>query len=182
MVGDLMFELLNKFDSKIPRLEKENKNGKIFCTIHRAENTDSPDRLSYVINALSKSNLQVDLFVHPRLLARSKLFGIDLNQGKINLKDPISYVDTITTITKYSGVITDSGGLQKEAYFLSVPCLTVRNETEWPETFKNNWNRLDPGLAYILENWWELPGEKPLISEYGDGDTSSKILEALIKK
>ena len=181
MVGDLMFELLNKFDSKIPRLEKENKNGKIFCTIHRAENTDSPERLSYIINALSKSNLQVDLFVHPRLLARSKLFGIDLNQGKLNLKDPISYIDTITTITKYNGVITDSGGLQKEAYFLSVPCLTVRNETEWPETFKNNWNRLDPGLAYILENWWELPGDKPLISEYGDGDTSSKILEALIK-
>jgi UDP-N-acetylglucosamine 2-epimerase (non-hydrolysing) len=182
LVGDLMFELIHDFDSKLPRIHKKSKNGRIFCTIHRAENTDSPERLSYIIDTLSKSLIPVDLFAHPRLLAKSKKFGINLNKGKINVKEPISYFSTITLLTKYNGVVTDSGGLQKESYFLSVPCLTVRSETEWPETLKNNWNRLDSKLTFIYENWWELPGEKPIISEFGDGKTSLKILEALIKK
>jgi UDP-N-acetylglucosamine 2-epimerase (non-hydrolysing) len=114
-------------------------------------------------------------------LARCREFGINLSKGQIKVNEPISYLNTIKLIRKYAGVVTDSGGLQKEAYILSAPCLTVREETEWPETLKENWNRLDPKLDYVNENWWELPGTKPIISEFGEGKTSSKILEALIK-
>lgn len=181
LVGDLMFELLQYFDSKLASIDRGEKIERIFCTIHRAENTDSPMRLSYIIDKLSKSPLPIDLFAHPRLLARCREFGINLSKGQIKVNEPISYLNTIKLIRKYAGVVTDSGGLQKEAYILSAPCLTVREETEWPETLKENWNRLDPKLDYVNENWWELPGTKPIISEFGEGKTSSKILEALIK-
>jgi len=181
LVGDLMFELLHSFDSKLINTNNNGKMRRIFCTIHRAENTDSPSRLSYIIDKLSDSPLPVDLFAHPRLLARAKEFGINLSKGQIKVNEPISYLNTITSIKKYAGVVTDSGGLQKEAYFLSVPCLTVRKETEWPETLKDNWNRLDPNLNYVNENWWELTADRPIISEYGDGKTSARILDALIK-
>jgi UDP-N-acetylglucosamine 2-epimerase (non-hydrolysing) len=181
LVGDLMFELLHSFDSKLINTNNNGKMRRIFCTIHRAENTDSPSRLSYIIDKLSESPLPVDLFAHPRLLARAKEFGINLSKGQIKVNEPISYLNTITSIKKYAGVVTDSGGLQKEAYFLSVPCLTVRKETEWPETLKDNWNRLDPNLNYVNENWWELTADRPIISEYGDGKTSARILDALIK-
>jgi UDP-N-acetylglucosamine 2-epimerase (non-hydrolysing) len=181
LVGDLMYELLHSFDLKLEDINGDEKVERIFCTIHRAENTDSPTRLSYIIDKLSKSLLPIDLFVHPRLLARSKEFGINLNKGQIKINEPISYLNTITSVKKYAGVITDSGGLQKEAYFLSTPCLTVRKETEWPETLKSNWNRLDPNLNYVNETWWELSANKTTISEYGDGKTSFMILDALIK-
>lgn len=181
LVGDLMFELLHSFESKLNIINNGVQVQRIFCTIHRAENTDSAIRLSYIIDRLSKSPLPVDLFAHPRLLARSKEFGINLSQGQIKVKEPAGYIDTISFLKKYAGVVTDSGGLQKEAYILSIPCLTVRKETEWPETLKNNWNRLDSNLENIKDNWWELTADKPLISEYGDGNTANRILESLIK-
>jgi UDP-N-acetylglucosamine 2-epimerase (non-hydrolysing) len=180
LVGDLMLELLNHFKSKLEGFGANEKIKRIFCTIHRAENTDSPARLSEIIEKLSKSKLPVDLFAHPRLLYKSKQFGIELAKGQINVKNPLSYFKAIKLVKNYVGVITDSGGLQKEAYFLSTPCLTVRNETEWPETLNNNWNRLDPSLSYVVRNWWIVPDEKPVLSEYGDGNSSIKILEALM--
>jgi len=181
LVGDLMFELLHSFDAKLFTKDKSEKVKRIFCTIHRAENTDSPVRLSSIIDSLAKSSIPIDLFAHPRLVARAKEFGIDLNQGKIKVNDPVSYLSTVMLINKYIGVVTDSGGLQKEAYFLSVPCLTIREETEWPETMNNDWNRLDPYLNHISSNWWETTGAQPIVSEYGEGKTSVKILETLLK-
>ena len=180
LVGDLMFELLHSFDSKLTKIDNGGKVQRIFCTIHRAENTDSSTRLSYIIDKLSKSSLPVDIFAHPRLLSRAKEFGLNLSKGQIKVNEPISYLNTIKSLKKYAGVVTDSGGLQKEAYFLSVPCLTVRKETEWPETLKDNWNRLDPSLKYVSETWWELSADEPTVSEYGDGKTSTRILESLI--
>jgi UDP-N-acetylglucosamine 2-epimerase (non-hydrolysing) len=180
LVGDLMLELLKNFQSKLEDFGTNKEIERIFCTIHRAENTDSPMRLSEIINKLSESELPVDLFAHPRLLSKSKQFGIELSKGQINVKEPLSYFEAIKLVNNYVGVITDSGGLQKEAYFLSTPCLTVRNETEWPETLEHNWNRLDPNLSYALGKWWSLPEVKPVLSAYGDGNSSIKILEALI--
>jgi UDP-N-acetylglucosamine 2-epimerase (non-hydrolysing) len=173
-----MYELLLRLN--LQNNDSEVKNNRIFCTIHRSQNTDTPERLSLIIKKLSNSSIPIDLFAHPRLLARIKQFEIKIDERRIRIKSPVSYLKTIDLLKKYSGVITDSGGLQKEAFFLSVPCLTIRAETEWPETLKNNWNRLDNDLMFINENWWEQLKNKENINEFGGKDTSKIILSRLL--
>ena len=178
-VGDLMYELLERLKPELTDEQQGEKIQRIFCTIHRAENTDSRKRLSYLIETLSKSKLPVDLFAHPRLLAKSIEYGIKLDKGNVRVFKPISYFETIKRMNSYAGVITDSGGLQKEAFFLSVPCLTIRNETEWPETLAGNWNQIDPKLEELNSQWYNLPSKKRSIVGFGNGQTSNLILRAL---
>ena len=178
LVGDVMVETLNYMRSKILRNRIAPRNV-LFATIHRAENTDLKDRLVSIIQRLSLSAIPVLLHAHPRLLKKAKEFGISLDVGSIVLLKPTSYYSTMKGIIESVGVITDSGGLQKEAYLLERPCLTVRNETEWVETLEGSWNKLDPELSEIESNWWEK--QRPTINStiYGDGQASVKIFDAL---
>ena len=77
-------------------------------------------------------------------------------------------------------MVTDSGGLQKEAYLSKTPCLTIREETEWLETLNGGWNKLDSNLDLIASNWWELTGDYDSYKIFGDGSTSKKILDSIL--
>lgn len=145
----------------------------IFMTIHRAESTTSEEQfrklIDYALNFSKKHNLQIVFPVHPRTRTL-----VEKNQLSDNclLLDPLSYFETQYCLSKANFVLTDSGGLQKEAYFHRVPCVTLRAETEWIETITHGWNRL-----------WSVDDYQPCreITEYGSGNCAEKIINILIQ-
>jgi len=114
-----------------------------FVTLHRPYNTDDEVRLQQVINVLQTLDKTVIFAVHPRTLSRVKSFGIRLEEyTNIRFIDPVGYIESISYQTYADAIITDSGGMQKEAYMLKKKCITLRSETEWSETLENGWNTL----------------------------------------
>ncbi|TWE12014.1 non-hydrolyzing UDP-N-acetylglucosamine 2-epimerase [Rudaeicoccus suwonensis] len=148
-------------------------------TIHRAENTDDPARLRAIIEALSRLPHPVLLTAHPRLVATCAEFGIDLHQGAIEPVEPLDYQTLVATLCKASGVVTDSGGLQKEAFLARTPCTTVRTETEWVETVELGWNALatQPSMIDALVTR-DAPTETDA-TPYGDGHAAERVVDAL---
>jgi UDP-N-acetylglucosamine 2-epimerase len=177
--GDVMVETLNYIREKIVELPKEDDY--IFCTIHRAENTDDPKRISKIIEELRKSAIRVHLHCHPRL--KKVLIDLDIHQDSENLifLPPTDYLSTITKLISSKGVITDSGGLQKEAYILGKPCLVVRSESEWIETIETGSNFLDPNLSRVSEEWWSKIKNNPNGSVFGDGSAAKVIVGEIVK-
>ncbi|OIV36858.1 UDP-N-acetylglucosamine 2-epimerase [Mangrovactinospora gilvigrisea] len=114
----------------------------LLATVHRAENTDDPARLAALVDALASLPVPVALPAHPRLLARAREFGIELRRGAIRLGEPLPYAALVAEVLGAAAVVTDSGGLQKEAYLLGRPCTTLRSTTEWPESLAGGWNVL----------------------------------------
>lgn len=149
------------------------------ATIHRADNTDDQDQLRSLIETLSASDQPVVLMVHPRLAARAKEFGIDLNAGSIVPIDPLPYPDMVSAVVASTGVITDSGGLQKEAYLLGTPCSTIRTETEWIETLNGSWNVLIPDPSQILDVVRRPFPITPRKEFFGDGHAAMKVADYL---
>ena len=159
----------------------------VLATVHRAENTDSPDRLRAIIEGLVKvaETIPVVLPLHPRtrkLLADSGL-GAEL-ESSVKVIDPVGYYDMVRLESSAAVVATDSGGVQKEAYFYEVPCVTLRTETEWVELVDLGWNRIVPPLDSddVRTQVVEAIGtrgedQKP----YGDGSAASIIVEALAR-
>jgi len=113
----------------------------VLVTLHRKENTDDPNRLASIIEGLSSSNDPVILPLHPRTRKRIAEFGLKLG-SPIRVVDPLGYLDMMLLERNAKLIATDSGGVQKEAYFHGVPCLTLRNETEWVELVELGVNRL----------------------------------------
>lgn len=140
------------------------------ATIHRADNTDDETRLRAVMAYLTQASggQQVVLPLHPR--TRQALDRIGLVPEGVRLIDPVGYLDMHRLLSGASIVLTDSGGLQKEAYFHRVPCVTLRDETEWVETIEAGWNRLWKGPEYC---------DRSDISDYGDGKAAEACVEAL---
>jgi UDP-N-acetylglucosamine 2-epimerase (non-hydrolysing) len=121
----------------------------------------------------------VVLLAHPRLRDRAAAQGIDLHQGSIVPTDPLAYPEMVAAVLSSAGVITDSGGLQKEAFLLRRPCTTVRTETEWVETVDLGWNVLCPDPTQ-LRTVLRRPAPLPTVAEpYGAGDTARQIISAL---
>lgn len=140
------------------------------ATIHRAENTDDPKNLANIITYLENEALKqpIILPLHPRTKHRINQLGLTLKN--IQLIEPLGYFDMQKLLSKSNLVLTDSGGLQKEAYFHQKPCITLRTETEWVELIENGWNRL-----------WTEPhykDRKPIL-DYGQGDASQKMVQIL---
>jgi len=139
------------------------------ATIHRAANTDDPQALAPVIDfvAAEAAKRPIVFPVHPRTVAAMKRAGIDPARPGIVLSEPVGYLDMCKLLQHADIVLTDSGGVQKEAYFHRVPCITLRDETEWTETVDCGWNRL-----------WRGPDYAPRrdIADYGDGDAASGIV------
>jgi UDP-N-acetylglucosamine 2-epimerase (non-hydrolysing) len=151
------------------------------ATIHRAENTDDPARLGAVVAALQQVDHPVLLLAHPRLRARAAAHGLDLEGGSLRVADPLPYPDLVGAVSAARGVITDSGGLQKEAFVLRTPCTTVRTETEWVETVQLGWNVLvAPGDRDALTAAVTRPAPAPTdAAPYGQGYAAAAVLDAL---
>ncbi len=152
------------------------------ATIHRAENTDDPTRLAEIAAALSSLEHPVVLLAHPRVVAKAAAHGIELTQGALVVHAPLAYPDLIAAVLSSRGVITDSGGLQKEAFLLRVPCTTVRPETEWVETVELGWNVLANTSSEIAAAV-DRPAPQPTdAAPYGDGRAAERVIETLLAR
>jgi UDP-N-acetylglucosamine 2-epimerase len=189
-VGDIMLETYQYYKDKA---EKSSKILKVLglkpkkyflCTIHRVSNTDNKNNLKNILVGLSESKKQIILPIHPRTkkIIEQNQDIKDLIGGNINIIDPIGYFDMIMLEKNARKIITDSGGVQKEAYFNKVPCITLRENTEWVETIHNGVNIL---AGIVPENITEainnfLPDEKRFTTNlFGDGQTSAKIIKII---
>ncbi|MGZ4611731.1 MAG: non-hydrolyzing UDP-N-acetylglucosamine 2-epimerase [Kineosporiaceae bacterium] len=154
----------------------------LVSTIHRAENTDDPGRLESIVAALARLDLPVLLLAHPRLVARAEAAGVQLHRGGIVVARPLPYPQMVAAVLGSRGVVTDSGGLQKEAFLLGRPCTTVRTETEWTETLEGGWNVL-AGTPDLLERLRELVARPapagPRSTPYGDGHAAPLVARTL---
>ena len=148
-------------------------------TVHRAANTDDPARLSNIVKALSQVGETVVFPVHPR--TRGALQKLDVQFGdNVRLIEPVGYYDMMVLEENARIIGTDSGGVQREAYFWGKPCLTLRDETEWTETVQVGWNKLvGVDVNCILSEWktFSPPAEQPPI--FGDGTAGEKIANIL---
>lgn len=152
------------------------------ATIHRAENTDSPERLAAVMGALSSVDKPVVVLAHPRLRAKAEQQGIELRQGSLIPHDPIGYPELIAAVLDSAGVITDSGGLQKEAFLLRVPCTTIRTETEWPETVNLGWNVLVDDAEHLAAAVLRPQPPETDAIPYGDGQAAGRAIQAMLER
>src|SRR6185503_16740396 len=119
----------------------------LLATVHRAENTDNVDRLRAIVAALEAAGEPVVFPVHPRTRLGLDRLGYE-PRPHVRLVAPLGYLDMVRLLVGARMVLTDSGGLQKEAYWVGVPCVTLRDETEWVETVEAGWNRLKIGRAH----------------------------------
>ncbi|MER5771181.1 non-hydrolyzing UDP-N-acetylglucosamine 2-epimerase [Streptomyces sp. NPDC001985] len=156
----------------------------LLATLHRPDNTDDPARLSALLGALARLPLPVLLPAHPRLVARAGEFGIDLARGSVRVRRPLPYAELIAAVLASAGVVTDSGGLQKEAYLLGRPCTTLRPETEWLETLDGGWNLLVPDPHELPAGRWaglaaRAAPASPRGAPYGDGGAARRVVRLL---
>lgn len=190
-VGDIMYEAIlyykNMAQSHSNILEKNGLSPGNYClaTIHRAENTDEPTSLRNIFEAFKQLKETIIIAVHPRTKKFISEYHIQVPEN-IHIIDPVGYLDMIQLESKAKIIFTDSGGVQKEAYFLRIPCITLRNETEWTETQQDDWNKVVGNETQkILSAYSYILGinynKKKQTSFFGRGDTSEKIIKTLMK-
>ena len=148
------------------------------CTLHRAENTDDPERLSGFVKSLNAIHKQMPIVcpLHPRTRKKLMEHGLELD---VHLIGPVGYFDMVELLKKCRMVFTDSGGLQKEAFFFKKPCTTMRDQTEWVELVDNGYNRLStPNEAQMMSAFAEMMCKPPDFTHdlYGDGNAAAAIL------
>lgn len=185
LVGDVMYDGILHFagiakeKSTILETLKLREKAFILCTIHRAENTNNVDRLKAIFEALNESGEQIILPLHPRTLKYMSDYGITVSEN-VRIIEPLGYLDMVRLEDAAKKIVTDSGGVQKEAFFLGVPCVTLRGETEWVETVEDGWNVLvGASKDQILEAIaFFSPGTKRK-NYFGDGTSATKIKEAI---
>ncbi|MGB3389420.1 MAG: UDP-N-acetylglucosamine 2-epimerase (non-hydrolyzing) [Pseudaminobacter sp.] len=187
-VGDVMYDAALQFAERAKQQTTLERFGVepghfVLATIHRAENTDDPVRLSNIVTALEEvaQKLPVVLPLHPRTAGRMKAAGLAFS--KVTTTTPLGYLDMVALESQAAAVATDSGGVQKEAFFYQVPCVTLRDETEWVELVELGWNRLAPpsggGLAQAV---LQAIGSKGASGRpYGDGRSAQAIGEILAR-
>jgi UDP-N-acetylglucosamine 2-epimerase (non-hydrolysing) len=151
----------------------------VVATIHRAENTDDGTRLRRIIAALRNLDAPVVLVAHPRLVTRASSLGIELAGGSLHTTTPLAYPQMLRAVLGSAGVVTDSGGLQKEAFLLGIPCTTLRTETEWIETLENGWNILDSELTLVGSVAVRPKPEVSKSQPYGDGMAAARVMTKL---
>lgn len=186
VVGDIMYDATLKFKgialkntdilSKLGLTERPY----VLATIHRAENTDSTDRMNNILEGLRASNFDIILPLHPRTKSTIEKHGIKFPDN-VQCIDPIGYLDMQILESYATAIATDSGGVQKEAYFHGVPCVTLRNETEWVELVESGANIIagadSKKIADALRRASQIKISTPEI--YGDGRTGKIIAEII---
>jgi len=189
LVGDTMYDAVLRFSEVAEKssnilqelaLEPQEY---YLATIHRPYNTDVPENLENILQALQALDKPVIFPVHPR--TRQKIEQLShlqpLDSTALKLCSPVGYLDMLTLLKHAQLLLTDSGGMQKEAYFCAVPCVTVRPETEWVETVEAGWNVLvepiqEKIMAVAMKHQWPSGMPKQL---FGDGQAAQKIVDVL---
>lgn len=185
-VGDVMTDILLAVRDQVaerpsPVANIVSGDGYHLATIHRPDNTDSKERLEKIFDSLAQCADPVILLAHPRLIAKCSEHGITIDRGNLVSHAPLSYPDLIAAACHARSIITDSGGLQKEAFLLRVPTTTVRPETEWVETVDLGWNVLvepGPDLVRAVQRPHPAPTNA---TPYGDGNAATAVVQALIR-
>jgi UDP-N-acetylglucosamine 2-epimerase len=180
LVGDVMYDAslaaLERTNGAVLERHGLNAGTYVLATVHRAENTDDPERLDQIVRGLAELGRPVLWPLHPRTRDRLGSF----RPGNITMTEPFGYLDMLSAERSASTIVTDSGGVQKEAYILGVPCVTVRDETEWVETVETGWNSLagaDADRIVALANRPPPTGERPPL--FGDGRAGDRIVALL---
>lgn len=192
-VGDVMHDAVlhygakAKRESQICRSLGLEERGFVLATCHRQENTDVPDRMAGIIAGLARiaDELPVVLPMHPRTRKRSADLGLEKSLGRLHVIEPVSYLEMIALEQGARVIVTDSGGVQKEAFFFGVPCVTVRDETEWMETVDSGWNSLVGADAARIASAFDVQKNFDVstvrLDFYGDGRTAERVLEEIKK-
>ena len=187
-VGDVMYDALvwakdqaRQHATILDDLELE-AGDFILATVHRAKNTNDPERLRSIFDALGDSPLPIVVPIHPRTENCLKEYGLwETATADMEFIEPVGYLDFVRLLDAADRVATDSGGVQKEGFFLDTYCVTLRDETEWVETVEAGWNTLvgvdRNQIVEELERDWSPPADKP--TPYGDGDAASRIRDHL---
>jgi len=191
-IGDVMYDVAIMFKNKaqqqskiISKLNLKSKNY-ILVTIHRAENTDDKKRLLEILKSLEYISQKFEIIfpIHPRTKKMINFYDFDKFLKNIKIIEPAGFLDMICLENNAMLILTDSGGVQKEAYFHKVPCVTLREETEWIETIKANWNfvvkdikqeKILKAIKVMLDN----NQKRNNISDYGKGEASKMIVEKI---
>ncbi len=188
--GDVMYDAALQFREKALRVSRAverlglTEGGYALSTVHRAENTDDPARLQALMEGLGRvaETLPVVLPLHPRTRAALRRHGIE-PPARLTLIEPVGFLDMVRLEAGARVVATDSGGVQKEAFFHGVPCVTLREETEWTELVTAGWNRLCPptNAAAVAAAIRAAAENRPSAREtfYGDGQAARIIAETL---
>jgi UDP-GlcNAc3NAcA epimerase len=190
LVGDVMFDAALHFgnlaeaQSNVLAVLGLQPKSYTLATIHRAENTDNPMRLDAILRGFEEFSHNIVMPLHPRTRSRIDKFGLTLSSN-IKAIDPVGYIDMVMLEKNAALIATDSGGVQKEAYFHRVPCVTLRDETEWTELVEIGWNHLaSPSvcedISETMENALGSVGDD--VKLYGEGNAAYEIVQALLGK
>lgn len=192
-VGDVMYDVALFFrerarqQSSILNTLNVSAGAFVLATCHRAENTDDPKRLSEIILALAAvaKRLKVVFPLHPRTKKLIDDYGLQQHLAGVTVVEPLSFQDMVALEQSAKLILTDSGGVQKEAFFYGVPCLTMRDETEWTETTACGANVLVGASRIAIMEWFEkLHSGKWQVNHdarpYGEGNASEKILKTIL--
>jgi UDP-GlcNAc3NAcA epimerase len=194
-VGDVMFDVARQQGVRVSELGgilgnlsadgRIKKKGYCLATIHRAENTDKPERLVAIAQALATFSRETPVIwpLHPRTRSiLAQLGKLEALAQSVTLIEPVGYLDMVRLEKHAALIATDSGGVQKEAFFYQVPCVTLRDETEWVELVEAGWNRLAQPVdsASVLNALRAARGSRgAAVTPYGDGDAAIKIVQRL---
>jgi UDP-N-acetylglucosamine 2-epimerase len=184
--GDIMYDSLLAILPRVEAVEAEvlrrfdlQPGAYYLSTVHRAANTDDPAPLARLVEAFGRLDLPVVLPLHPRTRIAMARWGIEAG-ANLRLCDPVGYLEMVALERSARSVISDSGGVRREAYFLGIPCVTLREDSEWPETLAEGWDVLagdDVDRIVAAAQRPRPAGEpEPL---FGDGNAAGKIVEIL---
>lgn len=185
VVGDVMAEAVIQFAPSTDKAEaflaqlNLTAGEYLVATVHRAENTNHPDRLRGIVRAWAALSTPIVFPAHPRVRLALEAAKLTLPQHVL-VTDPVGYVEMLALVKSARAVMTDSGGLQKEAYWLGVPCITLRDESEWVETIALGWNRLVGAQTELIVDAarnCSTPSSRPRL--YGEGDAVRRITDVL---
>ncbi len=186
VVGDVMYDILQQVWPKIPARAQEllsalgvTPQGYVLATVHRAANTNDPAVMRNIACALNRLEMPIIFPVHPRTLACLERYDI-VWKKHIQLIEPVGYIDMLALEQAAYRILTDSGGVQKEAFLLGVPCVTLREETEWTETVEAGWNAVVGSCPQaIIEAIGRSMPKPPQQNPFGDGHAAMRIAQAL---
>lgn len=186
VVGDIMVDLAQRVCAELPGvppiLERLQLHAGAYAvaTIHRAANTDDAPTFARIIEGLRHVDLPVVFPVHPRTRAIAAANGVGERDNIVPI-DPLPYREMVALLSRAAYAFTDSGGLQKEAFVLKVPCVTLREETEWLDTLEDGWNVLAGSDPAKIVSASRRPRPSVQSTPYGDGHTARHIVDALVE-